>query len=87
MRIITFITFITFIADIQKILEHTGVEPEAPSITLARGPLLWDDAGAQEAGEDVEAEPDWDMAAQLPPDYSDGQRTAWWPRRHTLKCS
>ena len=34
------IAFITFSADIQKILEHIGVEPEAPHITPARGPPL-----------------------------------------------
>ena len=32
------IAFTTFSADIQKNLEHIGVEPEAPSITPARGP-------------------------------------------------
>ena len=79
------IAFITFSADIQKILEHIGVEPEAPRITPVRGPPLWDGAGAQEAaeavgqeaGEGVEAEPDWGMANQSPPDYPDDQRTAW----------
>jgi len=71
------IAFITFSADIHKILDHIGVEPEAPRITPARGPPLWDECGAQEAGEGVEAEPDWDMAAQPPPDYCDDQRTTW----------
>jgi len=74
------IAFITFSADIQKILEHIGVEPEAPRITPARGPPLWDDAGAQESqelGEGVDAEPDWAMANQSPPDYSHDQRTTW----------
>jgi len=36
------IAFITFSADIHKILEHIGVEPEAPRIASARGPPLWD---------------------------------------------
>jgi len=39
-----------------------GVDPEAPRITPARGPPLWDDCGApesQEQGEGVGAEPDW----------------------------
>jgi hypothetical protein len=49
------IAFITFSADIQKILDHIGVEPEAPRITPARGPPLWDECGAQESGEGVEA--------------------------------
>jgi hypothetical protein len=40
------IAFITFSADIQKILKHIGVDPEAPRITPARGPLLWEGEGA-----------------------------------------
>jgi len=56
---------------------HIGVDPEAPSITPARGPPLWEGEGAQETGEGVEAEPDWDLANQSPPDYPDDQRTAW----------
>ncbi|APW45148.1 transposase Tn3 [Rhodoferax antarcticus ANT.BR] len=56
------IAFITFSADIHKILEHIGVDPEAPRITPARGPPLWEGEGAQETGEGVEAEPDWDLA-------------------------
>ena len=71
------IAFITFNADIQKILEHIGVEPDAPRITPARGPPLWDECGAQEIGEGVKSEPDWDTANQSPPGYSDDQRTAW----------
>jgi hypothetical protein len=74
------IAFITFSADIHKILEHIGVEPEAPRITPARGPPLWDECGAQESqeqGEGVEAEPDWDLVNQSAPDYSDDQHTAW----------
>ena len=74
------IAFITFSADIQKILEHIGVEPDAPRITPARGPPMWDDCGAQESqelGAGVEAEPDWDMTSQSAPDYPDDQRTAW----------
>ncbi|OLP06638.1 transposase [Rhodoferax antarcticus ANT.BR] len=49
------IAFITFSADIHKILEHIEVEPEAPRITPARGPPLWDECGAQETREGVEA--------------------------------
>ncbi len=74
------IAFITFSADIHKILEHIGVDSEAPRIAPARGPPLWDDGGAQESqdlGEGVEALPDWDMAAQPAPDYPDDQRTTW----------
>lgn len=74
------IAFITFSADIHRILDHIGVEPEAPRITPARGPPLWDECGAQEAGElgeGVEAEPDWDLANQSPPDDPEDQRTNW----------
>ena len=71
------IAFITFSADIHKILEHIGVDAEAPRITPARGPPLWDDCGAQEAGEGLQALPDWDTANQSPPDYPDDQRTTW----------
>ncbi len=69
------IAFITFIADSHKILEHIGVDSEAPRIAPARGPPLWDDGGAQEQGEGVDAEPEWDMAAQPAPDYCEDQRT------------
>jgi hypothetical protein len=41
------IAFITFSADIHKILEHIGLDPEAPRITPARGPPRWDDRSAQ----------------------------------------
>ena len=71
------IAFITFSADIHKILEHIGVDTQAPRIAPACGPPLWDDCGAQEMGEDVDAEPDWDMAKQSPPNYLDDQRTDW----------
>jgi hypothetical protein len=74
------IAFITFSADVHKIVDHIGVEPEAPRITPARRPPLWDDCGAQgsqEQGEGVEAEPDWDAMSQSPPDYPDDKRTAW----------
>ena len=63
------IAFITFSADIQKNLNHIGVESEAPRITPARGPTLWDACSAQEMGDGVEALLDWDMAAQPAPDY------------------
>ena len=57
------IAFITFSADIHKILDHIGVDPEAPRIAPARGPPLWDDCAAQETGEGVNAMPDWEMTA------------------------
>ncbi len=73
------IAFITFSADIQKILEHIGLEPEAPRITPARGPplSLWDECIAQAQDDGAEALPDWDAANQAPPDYPDDQRTTW----------
>ena len=71
------IAFNTYSADIQKILEHIGVDPQAPHITPARGPPLWDDSDAPEQGEGVEALPDWDLANQSPRDYPDDQRTVW----------
>ena len=71
------IAFITFCADIHKILEHIGVEPEAPRITPARGPTLWDECGAQAADDGVAAEPDWDTSNQSPPEYPADQRTMW----------
>ena len=71
------IAFITFSADIHKILQHIGVDLEAPRITPARGPPLWEDCGAQEPGEGVDIEPNRDMANQAPPDYPEDQRTDW----------
>ncbi len=74
------IAFITFSADIQKILDHLGMQPEAPRMTPAHGPPLWEDVGAQDMqkmGEGVEAGPDGGLANQSPPDYPDDQRTAW----------
>ena len=71
------IAFITFNADIHKILDHIGVEPEASRIAPARGPPLWEGEGAQETGEGVDALPNWDMTSQSQPDYLDDQRTTW----------
>ncbi len=68
------IDFITYSADISRILEHIGVDAEAPRITPARGPSLWDDCDAREPGD---AMPDWDMTSQSPPDYPEDQRTDW----------
>ena len=71
------IAFITVSADIQKILEHIGVDPQVPRIAPARGPPLWEGEGAQEMGEGVEAEPDGGLAKQSPLNYPDDQRTTW----------
>ena len=40
------IAFITDGAEVRKILEHIGADPQAPRITPARGPPLWDDCDA-----------------------------------------
>ncbi len=59
-----------------KILEHIGVDSEPPRIAPARGPPLWQDCDAQ-MGEGVQIEPDWDLAAQLAPDFDADQRVNW----------
>ncbi len=70
------IAFITHSADIRQILDHIGVQPEPPRIASARGPPLWDDCGVQK-DDGVQAEPDWDLAAQPAPDYEVDQRVNW----------
>lgn len=71
------IAFITCSADIRQILGHIGVESEPPKISPARGPPLWDDCGDAQVGEDAQIDPDWDLAAQPPPDYEVDQRINW----------
>ena len=73
MRLIAFITEGT---QIRKILDHIGVDSEPPHISPARGPPLWDDCDAQTV-EGVAVEPDWDLAAQLAPEYEVDQRISW----------
>ena len=51
--------------------------PVTPCIAPARGPPLSDDCGAQQAGQGVDAEPDWELANQSLPDCPDDQRTTW----------
>jgi hypothetical protein len=72
------IAFITHSAEIRQILDHIGVDSEPPRLSPARGPPLWDggDADAQR-GEEGEAEPDWELAAQPTPDYEVDQRVSW----------
>jgi len=72
------IAFITHSADIRQILDHIGVESEPPHITPARGPPLWDDGGDAQVDDGVQAEPDWDGAAQPAPDYEVDQRVVNW---------
>ena len=72
------IAFITHSENIWHMLDHIGVDSEPPRLSPARGPPLWDgcDADAQR-GEDGQAEPDWDLAAQPAPDYELDQRINW----------
>jgi hypothetical protein len=74
------IAFITHGADVRKILEHIGVDCEAPPITPARGPPVWEECDAQ-TGEGIEVEPDWsadwDGAAQPAPDYEVDRQVNW----------
>jgi hypothetical protein len=70
------IPFITDGAEVRKILEHIGADSQAPRTSPARGPPLWDDCDAQ-AGEAVDAVPDWDVATQVAPNYEVDQRINW----------
>ena len=70
------IAFITDGAEVRQILEYIGVDAQAPRISPARGPPLWDDCDAP-VGEGVGVQPDWAMAAQAAPDYEVDQRTNW----------
>lgn len=77
MRLIAFVTVGT---QIEKILNHIGVDFEPPHIAPARGLRLWDDCDAQ-TGEGVEIKrgcaTDWDLAAPPAPDYGADQRVNW----------
>jgi hypothetical protein len=70
------IAFITDGAEVRKILEHISADSQAPRITPARGPPLWDECDAP-LDEGVQALPDWDLAAQPAPDYQVDQRVSW----------
>ena len=71
MRLIAFITEGT---QIRKVLDPIGVDLEPPHISPARGPPLWDDCDAQ-TDEGAQIEPaDWDLVAQLAPDFAVDQR-------------
>ena len=74
------VAFITLSANIHKTHKHIGVDAEAPRIAPAHRSSLREDRAAQETGEGVEGEPDWDLANRSLPDYldyPDDQRTAW----------
>jgi hypothetical protein len=70
------IAFITEGVQIRRILDHIGVDSQPPHISPARGPPLWVDCDAQ-MDDGVHIEPDWDLAAQLAPDYEADQRVNW----------
>ena len=74
MRLIAFITEGT---QIRRILEHIGVDPDPPHISPARGPPLWDDGGDAQMDDELQIEPDWDLAAQPAPDFEVDQRINW----------
>lgn len=71
------IVLITFSADIHKILDHIGVETQAPRTTPARETPLRECEVVQETGEGVKDFLDWEMISQLAPDCPDDQRTTW----------
>jgi hypothetical protein len=67
------IAFINEAATVKKILEHIGESTQPPRIAPARGPPLWEAAGAESAGN----EPRWDASAQASPEIEFDQRIAW----------
>jgi hypothetical protein len=71
------IAFITEGPEVRKILTHTGAEPEAPRITPARGPPLWEDYDAPQSEAAGGREPDWDFAPQVALDDQFDQRISW----------
>jgi hypothetical protein len=66
MRIIAFITEAVAVRDI---LAHLGEATSPPRMVPARGPPLWE---MQDAGRN-----EFDLQAQLAPDYEFDQRIAW----------
>ena len=74
MRLIAFITGGT---QIEKILNHIGVDSKPPRISPARGPPLWEDGCDAHKDDGAQVEPNWDLAAQPAPDYEVDQRTGW----------
>ena len=71
------IAFITEGVQIRRILEHIGVDTQAPRKSPARGPPLWDQSdaqGADGARQESRLEPDRVEAAQTAPDDARDQR-------------
>ena len=74
------IAFITEGVQIRRILEHIGVPAQAPRVTPARGPPLWDECEgpcADGAGQGFQLEPHWGESSQMTPDDAPDQRTDW----------
>ena len=74
------LAFITEGVQIRRVLEHIGVDAQAPPIAPARGPPLWDECDAQVAdgaGQGAPIDPDWGESAQAAPDDAPDQRTDW----------
>jgi len=68
------IAFIIEGSSVRKILDHIGESAQSPRITPARGPPLWEAAIASEqAGNN----PEWDISAQLVPEFEFDQRIVW----------
>ena len=58
------LAFVTEGVQIRRILEHIGVDAQAPPIAPARGPPLWDECdaqGADGAGQGAPIDPDWGL--------------------------
>ena len=70
------IAFTTDGPEVRKILTHIGAEPQAPRITPARDPPLWDACDTPQAGGSVEGEPDWDFVPQVAPEDPFDQRVS-----------
>ena len=87
--------WITEGVQIRRILEHIGVDAQAPPIAPARGPPLWDECdaqGADGAGQGAPIDPDWGLCrARHRPHYAESpsmpsicqksQIAGWRPRR------
>jgi hypothetical protein len=71
------IAFIIHSADIRHIPDHTGVDSQPPHISPARGPPLWEDGGDAQMDDEVQSEPDWDLAAQPAPDFDADRQVNW----------
>jgi hypothetical protein len=46
-------------------------------VVPAAGPPLWDDGGDAQMDDELQIEPDWDLAAQPAPDFEVDQRINW----------